>query len=223
MKPTKRTLENSHRFRGFLAVVVLVAAGLVCSSATAATVLRLDMQSLVANSDKIVYGTVESVESRLEKGRVYTYTSIKVDQSLKGDPGESLMIRQLGGETEELATWVAGMPRFSEGEQVITFVEETRDEGYHVVTGMMQGKFDVVVGPDGATRHVVPYLGDISLVDRIEPAGGVPGDSGSDADNGEVGPQLQSAEPSDLYRSIKSFDFFMERIRTVVRDQQDIE
>lgn len=202
------------------AAAVTLALALFCTSASAATVLRMDMQSLVANSDKIVYGTVTDVESRQEKGRIYTYTKISVDESVKGDTGESVMIRQLGGETEELATWVAGMPRFSEGEQVITFLEQTKDPEMHVVTGMMQGKFKVVVGPDGATRHVVPYLGDISLVEEAQPAGAVPGDSGSESDTGEVGPRIQPAQPADLYRSIKSFDFFMERIRSVVRDQQ---
>jgi hypothetical protein len=223
MISTHHNLETPRRFQWLVAAAAFVAVGLLCSPASAATVLRLDMQSLVANSDDIVYGTVENVESRLEKGRVYTYTRIEIDESLKGDAGDTITIRQLGGETEELATWVAGMPRFVEGEQVITFAEQTGDQRYHVVTGMMQGKFKVVVGPDGASRHVVPYLGDISLVDRVEPAGGLPGHSGAEADNGEMGPQLQAAEPSDLYRSIKSFDFFMERVRTVVRDQQDTE
>lgn len=203
--------------RLFVAMLTVLAVGLFCSTASAATVLRMDMQSLVANSDKIVYGTVSDVESRLEKGRVYTYTEIRVDESVKGQAGESITIRQLGGETEELATWVAGMPRFAEGEQVITFLEQTKDPTLHVVTGMMQGKFKVVVGPDGATRHVVPYLGDISLVNETQPAGGTTEGSQS----GEVGPRLQQAQPADLYRSIQSFEFFMERVRSVVRDQQE--
>ena len=203
--------------RFYVAMLIVLAVGLFCSTASAATVLRMDMQSLVANSDKVVYGTVSDVESRLEKGRVYTYTEIRVDESIKGDAGETVTIRQIGGETEELATWVAGMPRFAEGEQVITFLEQTKDPTLHVVTGMMQGKFKVVVGPDGATQHVVPYLGDIALVNEIEPAGGTTGGSAS----GEVGPRLQQAEPADLYRSIKSFEFFIDRIRSVVRDQQE--
>ena len=186
----------------------------------ASTVVRLDLESLVANSDRIVHGTVEEVASRTEKGRVFTYTTIRVEDSLKGENGDEIRLRQLGGETEERAMWVPGMPQFHNGEEVVIFVEQPENSEFAVVTGMMQGKFRVAVGPDGTTRYAVPYLGDIALVREQKTRQAPPTDSATAEDSGEVGPRIESAKPADLYRIVQPLSVFKERIRATVRDQE---
>jgi hypothetical protein len=63
----------------------------------ATTVKKMDLPELVSVSDSIVQGTVESVEARWEDKSIYTYTSIRVDEGMKGAPRRALMVRQPGG------------------------------------------------------------------------------------------------------------------------------
>ena len=209
--------------RSALLAGLMISLALVADAtpASASTVVRLDLESLVANSDRIVQGTVEKVESRVEKGRVYTYTTIAVDEALKGEDTEDVRLRQVGGETEELATWVPGMPRFEKGQEVVIFVEKPEGSEYSVITGMMQGKFRVAVGPDNSTRYVVPYLGDISLVRERKTPGDAPTDSAARGSSGEVGPRIEAADPADLYRKVQPLSVFKEQVRATIRGQQE--
>ncbi|MFW5968537.1 MAG: hypothetical protein ACOCV2_13520, partial [Persicimonas sp.] len=152
---------------------VALCAGLIVmlasTAAFSATVLKLDLESLVANSDQIVEGQVVETESRVEEGKVFTYTTIEVEEGLKGsEAGETITIRQIGGRTDELATRVAGLAHFERGEKAMVFLERPGAEASPVVTGMSQGKFEIAVGPDNTTPYVVPRLGDVSLLEPVE-------------------------------------------------------
>lgn len=139
-------------------------------SASASTVLKLDLESLVANSAQILEGEVTRVEARVEDGKVFTYTTIQVKDGLKGAAdGESVTIKQIGGRTETLATRVAGVPGFQAGERVVVFLEKLDANTLPVVTGMSQGKFHVALGPDNTTPYAVPFLGDIGLIEPATP------------------------------------------------------
>lgn len=201
----RRSDSPKRRWSRILTASTIALALLFALPIVAATVLRLDLKGLTAASDAVVHGDVQSVQSRIEDGRVFTYTDIAVHEALKGKVSDVVQLRQLGGETDTLATWVAGMPRFTQGEEVLVFLEDVGDGDAYVVTGMMQGKFKVVVGPDGLKKHVVPYLGDLTLVEPIP-------------DDGRA---IQPAKPSQIYRTIHDFDAFTERIRVLSRASED--
>jgi hypothetical protein len=86
---------------------------------------------------------VESVEARIEANRIYTYVSLVVDDPLKGDRRRTVLLRQPGGSVGARRTWIPGMPQFNRGEQVIVFLRDRRD-GTFDVTGLNQGKYDIV-------------------------------------------------------------------------------
>lgn len=110
------------RARLLWAAATLVVALCVATSAAASTVLKLDLESLVANSQQIIDGTVTRVDTKVEHGKVFTYTTIEVQDGLKGaNAGDAVTVRQIGGRTDELATWVPGIPGFQAGERVIGF------------------------------------------------------------------------------------------------------
>jgi hypothetical protein len=109
----------------------------------ATTVEKMELPQLVSASDSIVQGRVESVESRYEANRIYSYISIAVDDPLKGQRRRTVMLRQLGGTIGSRRTWVAGMPQFNVGDEVILFLRDRRD-GTFDVTGLNQGKYDIV-------------------------------------------------------------------------------
>lgn len=214
---------------------VALCAGLIvtfaCAAAFSATVLKLDLESLVANSDQIVEGQVVEVESRVKNGKVFTYTTIEVEEGLKGsEAGETITIKQMGGRTDELATRVAGVAHFERDEQAMVFLERPRAEASPMITGMSQGKFEIAVGPDNATPYVVPRLGDIALLEPVEvdrEGEEVDEDEDSPENGGEAlsRHQLETgnyepARPDDLYERVVPLEVFKEEVRDVVRDQE---
>ncbi len=128
----------NHAFKLATAFVLIA----IAMHSFATTVERMELPQLVSASDNIVQGRVESIESRLESNRIYTYISINVDEPLKGAARRAVLLRQLGGTVGNKRTWIAGMPEFRKGSQVIVFLRDRRD-GTFDVAGLNQGKYEI--------------------------------------------------------------------------------
>jgi hypothetical protein len=138
--------------------ILVIVIGLLGMPAFASTIKKMDLVELVSVSDAIAQGTVESVESRWEKQSIYTYTSIRVDEAIKGGPRRALLIRQAGGQIGALHAHVPGMPQFKAGDQVIVFLHDRKDGTFDVV-GLGQGKYDIV-GNNAVTNTAGMSLAD---------------------------------------------------------------
>jgi hypothetical protein len=148
-------------------LLLVLAISLLCTTAAAATVARLDMDGLVERSDAIVIARVTSIEARRhDDGRVYSTIELQVQETLKGSQQTTLTIRQIGGRDLEadIATYVPGMPEFEVEERVFLFLREGRGETPSV-TGLSQGKFTIAIGPDNGTEFVIPRLSELHLID----------------------------------------------------------
>src|SRR5215471_9406399 len=126
----------------------------------ATTVKKMDLPELVSVSDSIVQGTVESVEARWEDKSIYTYTSIRVDEGIKGAPKRALLVRQPGGKIGSLHLDAPGTPQFHVGDQVIVFLRDRKDGTFDVV-GLSQGKYDVV------NNYAVTNVSGLTLADPV--------------------------------------------------------
>lgn len=126
---------------GKLSQIVLLAA-LLAAPLFATTVKRMELPELVSSSDAIAQGTVESNETRWENKSIVTYTSIRVDEAIKGGPRRALLIRQPGGTIGNLTLHAPGTPQFTQGSQVIVFLRDRKDGTFDVV-GLGQGKYDI--------------------------------------------------------------------------------
>lgn len=140
----------------------------LATSATATTLLKLDMNDLVDKSEAIVHGEVVELTPIKENGRIYTYIGLDVKDQLKGTSSQRVEFRVLGGRIDDLVTIVHGSPHFVLGEEVLVFLERPVQDKPLVVTGMVQGKFSIAVGPDQKTPYLVPQLGGTPLVERQE-------------------------------------------------------
>jgi hypothetical protein len=109
----------------------------------ATTVEKMELPQLVTASDNIVQGHVQSVESRYEGRRIYTFVSVAVDDPIKGAKRSAVVLRQLGGTVGFKTTWIAGMPQFKAGDQVVVFAHDRHDGTFDIV-GLNQGKYDIV-------------------------------------------------------------------------------
>lgn len=200
---------------GLVALFVLFAA----SSAGATTVLKLELEGLVANSDRIVVGNVQSVDSYRKDGKIFTKASVEVDETWKGDETDekTITIHQPGGRMGDTVTRVFGMPDFRKKERVIAFLDERPGMPGYVVTGLRQGKFTVAVGPDGATEYAIPRVGDVQLLE-VDPSeevdesesktGGSPGSRLEKIDASK----LRAADPAAIHQSVIPLDEFRERV-----------
>jgi hypothetical protein len=123
---------------------LLMAAVLTTAPAFATTVAKLNMEQLVQRADLIVQGQVESVYSRWDEARrlIFTYVSIRVDESLKGSAPQSVVIRQIGGSVGTIQMSVAGVPQFRSGEMTVVFLKRQDDSTFQVV-GMNQGLYQI--------------------------------------------------------------------------------
>jgi hypothetical protein len=137
---------------------ILVVAMLVSTSAFATIVQRMELQQLVTTADSIVQGRVESVEARYEERTIYTYISLVVDDPIKGDRRRTVVLRQMGGRIGAKTLWIAGMPQFNPGDQVIVFLRNRQDGTFDVI-GLNQGKYDIV------NDYAVANVAGISILD----------------------------------------------------------
>lgn len=125
--------------------------------ASATTLLRLDVPELSQNSDTVVHGTVRRVESRWsgDRRRILTDVEIEVTESLKGQPGSTVLVIQPGGKMGDIGQMVHGTASFVPGEEVVVFLERKGASAFQL-SGMSQGKYQVRRAADNATALAVP-------------------------------------------------------------------
>lgn len=142
-------------------------AGLLALSASAAVVMDLSDEELVARSDVVVRGTV--LETRAEKSadgaQIFTRAVIRVDEPLKGAPGATVTVTVPGGEIDGIGQSVPGAPTFRAGEEVVVMLHRRKGpRGWYGVEGLGRGKFTVTQTERG--KVAVPQIEQIELVHR---------------------------------------------------------
>jgi hypothetical protein len=139
-----------------------------------------DVETLTQESDAVVRGTVQSVESSWvgqgSQKSIITRVKIQVSEKLKGDPGSVAEVVQPGGIVPEsdIGQIVYGMPEFKKGEEVVVFLKRHAPSAATFgVSGLAQGKYTVERTSDGKNAFAVPAQIDAALVD----ANGLPASS----------------------------------------------
>ena len=132
--------------RRFATPVILIL--LICSLQAAATsVLPVSLQRMAKSAETIFHGTAIGNEVRLDQasGRVATYTTFKVIEVIKGSPGATHTIKQIGGQLpgSNVRQVIHGVPRFTVGEEYVIFLPKASSLGFASPIGLVQGKFDV--------------------------------------------------------------------------------
>jgi len=128
------------RFQALPGILLAVLA--VASPADGSVVQALELQELVAHTDRIVLGRVLFSESfRRPDGQLGTWHRIAVERELRGSaPDEQeVIVETLGGQIGDIAMRVEGEPTFTVGERVLVFM---RDGGPYTAfrpVGMGQG------------------------------------------------------------------------------------
>jgi hypothetical protein len=130
----------------FKSVLAAICAALLINAAQATTVIPPSFDELVEQAQLIFQGTVTDTQSQWtgEGGsrRIVTYVTFKVDEAIKGEPGETYTVRMLGGTVGDQTMEVSDSPKFKVGDRDILFVENNGTQFIPLV-GIMQGRFRV--------------------------------------------------------------------------------
>lgn len=130
---------------------------------------RINFDDLVSDASVIATGRVVEKECKrwTEKGYIYTYVTVLVDEYIKGEGAEKVVVRHLGGEVGKKGLVAGNMPSFMEGEEVLVFLgdaEQVKGElrqtlllninqevtgGIYNVSGLAQGKYHIFTDKTG--------------------------------------------------------------------------
>jgi hypothetical protein len=147
------------------AVLITIAFTLLSGAAGATVVLPAGLSELSHDATAIARGRVVAVDAQWTDGRrgIETIVTLQIETYLKGDLGDVVQFRVLGGSLGRFRSIVVGAPQFAAGQRVIVFLG-SRGPTIPYVLGMSQGVFrlvqasptewlvtppPVVPGPDG--------------------------------------------------------------------------
>ncbi|UCF65771.1 MAG: hypothetical protein JSW33_08045 [bacterium] len=116
------------------------------------------IKNLSQKADVIVTGKVTEKESswNASKTRIYTKTTIQVDEYLKGTSNENtVQITSRGGEVGDVGELYTHMPRFDNDEEVLVFLKRDGSSTEYKVLNGEEGKISVIEDPN--TREKVTH------------------------------------------------------------------
>lgn len=146
----------STRIRSFIIAAALALAAVVHPAAAQ----RPDQlaYSLGASSPLVVMGNVTAIDARWDvpAGAIYTYVTVNVTERLKGELAEStIVIKQLGGQVENIGLQIADQASYKVGEHVLVFLAVRPRDGTLYPAGFELGKWQVTTS-NGQTRAMPP-------------------------------------------------------------------
>lgn len=146
--------------RPLLVVGLAAAVALAWASGAGATVMEeVPLERMAREADAIVHGVVTRSGTQMvmrEDGlEPQTVTTVRVHAWLKGHGGDSVVVREIGGEHQGGGLRIDGTPTYRAGEEVVLFLERhpTDPDAYRTFA-MVQGKFVVIHGVPGVPSMV---------------------------------------------------------------------
>jgi hypothetical protein len=160
------------KFSFFLSLACLCV-GLDATRGT--TVIPPTFDELVSRAEVIFQGTVTDVRSQWTgegaQHRIESYVTFRVEDAMKGAPGESYTLRMLGGTVDGETMEVSDSPKFKIGDRDVIFVENNGSQFIPLV-GIMHGRFhvdkDKETGREMITTNEREPLKDLSRLGKQE-------------------------------------------------------
>jgi len=145
------------------AALALLAACHAFVPAWGLTVIPPAFDALVTQSEIVVDGEVTGVRAELAEyqGRplVYTFVTIRVLDALKGEPGETIEMRMLGGTVGEFTMQVSGVPKFDAGERNLFFIAGN-GSAFCPLVAVPHGYYPIVRRPSDGVEVVLRSNGE---------------------------------------------------------------
>ncbi len=161
------------------AIIVIGLTAVMSGSATAATLPRIPLETLIARSEHIVYARVVASRSVWDPQTrtIWTETELRVMESAKGTSAGSLVVSEPGGVLGDVGHVFPGVPQFRLDEEVVVFLYRAGNRLR--VTGLGGGMYTVT--RDGPT-HVPVARPSASKSEAVFERGGPAFSRGGTAD-----------------------------------------
>ena len=140
---------------------IIFAATLAVVPAGATTLVRMSLSQLSQASSTIIRGHVVSQKAAWNQNhtRIMTFTTVQLDQTLKGQPPSTLTIEQPGGTVGNFHVRVPGTAYLRSNKEYVLFLESAAKAQTFRMVGMMQGAFRISRQGLGAEQRVLLPLG----------------------------------------------------------------
>ncbi|HEX7706984.1 MAG TPA: hypothetical protein VF701_11060 [Thermoanaerobaculia bacterium] len=137
------------------ALLVFFVAALLPTMADATVLRPIEFDEKVGNAASIVVGRVIAQRSEWDAGKewILTYSTLRIEKTLKGLPAQEITIVTPGGKVGSIVQEVIGVPRFQQGREHVVFVRNS--EAGPTVLHFQQGAYDVVTDARGV-RTIQP-------------------------------------------------------------------
>ena len=148
------TFLNMHAKR-FITALICSLCLFAFSSASATTILGMDIDKVAADAEFVFEGSVINSETRQDNnsGIISTYVTFQINDIIKGDYiGDSVELKFMGGVFNGQIVQVSGMRIPEMDEQGIYFVESMSQDLINPLIGWSQGHFIIV--DDNGTRRI---------------------------------------------------------------------
>ena len=151
-----------------IALAAAVAAVVLLPRSSEATISRsISFEEKVDGAAAVVLAKVVKNESRWDPSKrwILTYTTLKVDRALKGQPMQNsdLTVVTPGGEVDGIRQETIGAPAFEPGEEQVVFVANSKLGP--TVAFMEQGAYDVQTDARGE-KMIIPTASDSVVMDQ---------------------------------------------------------
>ena len=113
-----RSTRKKLKLKAILSLSII----LLSFSGYALSYLPLTLEQAVKGATLIVHGTVMANQTVQTQMGIYTTSTFRVHESLKGSPGHTIYIKQSGGKVKELTQAVIGAINIQEGEEWVLFL-----------------------------------------------------------------------------------------------------
>jgi hypothetical protein len=167
-------------------IFLMFCVGIVVVSVRATIVIPPTFDQLVSDAELIFQGTVTASRSLwIGEGaeqHIVTDVTFRIEDAIKGAPGQSYTIRMLGGTVDGETIEVSDTPKFKGGDRDILFVEHNGNQFVPLV-GIMHGRFHVQTDSGGRETVTKENGAALSNVDKL----------GTDERGAETGPALSTA------------------------------
>ena len=131
---------------GTLLAIGLATAG----TAGATTLIPMSVDDMATTADTVVIATVSDQQVVRDAGAVNTLVTLTVEETVTGNPGDSVTVRVPGGSFESNGIAVgevnAGAPIFAMDQEVALFLSPADGAGARQILGYSQGQFNVNEG-----------------------------------------------------------------------------
>ncbi len=125
--------------------------------ALATVVLAESVEQLAGASSAVVRGRVGAQQVSWDESHaaIVTLTEIVTLERVKGETPSTFLVAQPGGTIDGKTMTVAGAAKFTSGEEVILFLQESKDPGMFFTRSLSAGKFTVnrQLTPVAVERH----------------------------------------------------------------------